>query len=541
MSLSGIYSSTGFDLLSILVRVATRKNPVISIGPVDLSCSFLVVDAKKPDHPIVYASDTFEKLTGYSNSEILGPPDGIVEEGSVRKYTDNSVVHQMRHSVVNQKECQFSLINYKKGGVPFINLVTILPVIWDDNDVAYYVGFQVDLVDQPQAILNKMKDGSYVVNYKISQNIQKYIPPDSSSDTTAVSDQDELTPGAASPPVISPAEVPIGSPFTLSPDMIQSLVKNYPDFLFILSLRGLFLYVSSTSCQSLLEYPDSDVLGHHLSEFVHPADLVPVMRELRNTTPSSTLNTLCRFRRKQSGYTYLEIQGHIYEGDSTRRTKCYILTARAKQIPSIPICEINLKAETWCKVSPRGLFLSFSETPSSLFCDPDSLYGASILDFVHPKDLILLRNHLGSGYNVDFECRFITSGAEKKVYVSIFACVQQPWRFVQFGDTIEKSNGQGDIFDVMATTRTTSLQYEINEIRIQNKRIKDELGNPSVSKKKSRRNTNDTYSNSGFSPSTAHAIIPDFNSPVTSSSCKMSDIFQLYQNSQGYQDIHNLL
>ena len=56
--------------MGVLARVASRVNPQIQIGPVDLSCSFLVVDAKKFDMPIVYASETFSKLTGYPNAEI---------------------------------------------------------------------------------------------------------------------------------------------------------------------------------------------------------------------------------------------------------------------------------------------------------------------------------------------------------------------------------------------------------------------------------------------------------------------------------------
>lgn len=67
---AGLYSSSGFDVLSVLARVAARPNPTISIGPVDTSCAFLVVDARRYDYPIVFASETFTKLTGYSCEEI---------------------------------------------------------------------------------------------------------------------------------------------------------------------------------------------------------------------------------------------------------------------------------------------------------------------------------------------------------------------------------------------------------------------------------------------------------------------------------------
>ena len=60
----GLYSTSGLDMIGILARVAARQKPEIEIGPIDLGCSFLVTDARKFDHPIVYASETFSRLTG---------------------------------------------------------------------------------------------------------------------------------------------------------------------------------------------------------------------------------------------------------------------------------------------------------------------------------------------------------------------------------------------------------------------------------------------------------------------------------------------
>jgi hypothetical protein len=75
------------------------------------------------------------------------------------------------------KECQASLINYRKGGTPFINLVTIVPIPWDSDEIVYHVGFQVDLVEQPNAILRNMRDGSYQVNYTVVNNPQPSLKP----------------------------------------------------------------------------------------------------------------------------------------------------------------------------------------------------------------------------------------------------------------------------------------------------------------------------------------------------------------------------
>lgn len=100
-----------------------RPNPLINLGPIDMSCSFLVTDARQFDCPIVYCSPNFETLTGYKSDEILGrncrflqAPDGLVTEGSRRQHTDNLAVYHLKSYLLQAKEHQASIINYKKGG-----------------------------------------------------------------------------------------------------------------------------------------------------------------------------------------------------------------------------------------------------------------------------------------------------------------------------------------------------------------------------------------------------------------------------------------
>lgn len=156
------YSSTGFDMLGVLMRVATRPNPQINLGAVDLSCAFVVCDAEKDDFPIIYCSDNFERLTGYTRHMILGrncrflqSPDGNVAPGIRRKYVDDDSVLYLKNMINTRREAQISLINYRRGGQPFMNLLTMIPISWDTDQVKFFVGFQVDLVEQPNAVTNK--------------------------------------------------------------------------------------------------------------------------------------------------------------------------------------------------------------------------------------------------------------------------------------------------------------------------------------------------------------------------------------------------
>ncbi|KAH6843081.1 putative vivid protein [Chaetomium sp. MPI-CAGE-AT-0009] len=167
----GLYSSSGIDVLTILAAIHTRPNPTVPLGAVDASCALLVADLAQPDHPIIYASQPFAALTGYSTAEVLGrncrflqaPPvvgyeDGYENGGGMemgmgmwmngmgmgmgmngmgmgngmakrRGYgVDMEVVRRMRAAVEMRREVQVEVVNYRKSGEPFLNLLSIIPV-----------------------------------------------------------------------------------------------------------------------------------------------------------------------------------------------------------------------------------------------------------------------------------------------------------------------------------------------------------------------------------------------------------------------------
>jgi len=157
VSIRGLYSTTQFDTLAVLSRVHTRPNPKIVLGPVDDSVSFVVVDSNQDDFPIVYCSENFRKLTGYGRDEIVGrncrflqypPPDTIPSEVA-RPPTRSPAVEAFKRSLMLGQECQASIMNFRRDGEPFLNLISVIPIRWKDEvtgeDKEYHVGFQVDL------------------------------------------------------------------------------------------------------------------------------------------------------------------------------------------------------------------------------------------------------------------------------------------------------------------------------------------------------------------------------------------------------------
>ena len=93
-----------------------------------------------------------------------------MEKGSIRKFVDNRVVQQLKSSIENGEECQYININYKKSSEPFVNLITVVPIECDwPGQITYFVGFQVDLMQQSRAILRRL-EGTRILDSHVFVN-----------------------------------------------------------------------------------------------------------------------------------------------------------------------------------------------------------------------------------------------------------------------------------------------------------------------------------------------------------------------------------
>ena len=88
-----------------------------------LACSTAHVDifCRKADNPIVYASDGFVKVTGYSRTDIV-PRNCRFLQG---KYTDQAASRRIKEAITAKQESVELLLNYRKNGEPFWNLLYI--------------------------------------------------------------------------------------------------------------------------------------------------------------------------------------------------------------------------------------------------------------------------------------------------------------------------------------------------------------------------------------------------------------------------------
>ncbi|KAJ6009765.1 hypothetical protein N7499_004835 [Penicillium canescens] len=390
---TGIYSSSGFDVLGALGRVAMRPNPRINIGAVDLSCAFVMCDILREDQPIIYVSEAFERLTGYNKEEIVGRncrflqgPDGKVSPGAKRTFVDGQTVYRLRSTIDDRSEIQASIINYRKGGQPFMNLITMIPIQWDSEEYRYYVGFQVDLVEKPDAVTRRNPDGTYSINYQRDQLPQYVVPPPDAyttrPDLVAQFGHDEVT---AILNAVSASGNEVSRHY-----LDRILVENTDDVIHVVSFNGEFLYLSP-SCQKILEYDPVELVGKTLSTICHPSDIGPVMRDLRASTTAAPVSVVYRIRQKYRGYMWFESHGawHI---DRSHGRRHLVLTGRPRPVYALDqIARLGSSAalaenDIWAKISLSGVILFITtKVKPVLGRSPDDFIGKGLQEIMEPE------------------------------------------------------------------------------------------------------------------------------------------------------------
>ncbi|KAI9255557.1 hypothetical protein BY458DRAFT_519971 [Sporodiniella umbellata] len=489
--ISGVYSNTGFDMISILSRLIHRPNPQIHLGPVDLSCSFVVSDARRLDCPVVYCSPGFEKLTGYHQSEIISrncrflqSPDGQVTGGSRRQHTDNQVVYYLKCQLDQYKEHQASIINYKKNAQPFVNLVTVVPLFDPTGQVEFFVGLQVDLVEQPNSILERMQNGTYLVNYN---------PPLLKQDIELIEDdyfQDTL-PNPS--PISQLAESNSNSSKKIDQkaqkEWNQLLLDQTVDFIFVLSLKGSFLYVSEGCAQ--LEYEPKELIGQSLSYLCHPSDLLPVMRALKEATDD--VSVIFRVRRQRSGYTWVDCRGRLHM-DPNKSRKYLVLCAREFGAYHLTYPQIQLHPKSfWAKLSWSGLYLYVAGCQPLVGYRPDHLVHESIYQYVGNEAIADISAALGALRDQAPQTVRHTLLTNKGEYVPVISTFYPADNtlyptFVLLhirpaDEPVLSFSQKGNLFVELDTSRSTHWQYEVHQLALENQKLRDQIDSYTQPKK----------------------------------------------------------
>lgn len=126
------------------MSVRFRPNPTIDLGAIDCSVSLTLCDLEQPDMPMVYVSDAFCQLTGYTQEEVIGRNCRFLQTPHrAQESADKSKAKRISSALRKNKEIQIELWNWKRDGTPFMNILSIIPIELEGH--RYAVGLQCEV------------------------------------------------------------------------------------------------------------------------------------------------------------------------------------------------------------------------------------------------------------------------------------------------------------------------------------------------------------------------------------------------------------
>ena len=103
--------------------------------------AFCITDPNIPDNPIVFASQGFLELTGYSLDQVISRNCRFLQGPG----TNREMVAILADGVRNGIDTTVPLLNYKADGTPFWNQVYVAALRDSSNAIVNYVGVQCEV------------------------------------------------------------------------------------------------------------------------------------------------------------------------------------------------------------------------------------------------------------------------------------------------------------------------------------------------------------------------------------------------------------
>lgn len=104
----------------------------------------VICDARDPGQPVIYVNPAFERMTGYSQAEVLGRNCRFLQ-GEDR---DQPELVPLREALRAGREVHVVLRNYRKGGALLWNDLFISPILDPGGTLTHFVGVINDITEQ---------------------------------------------------------------------------------------------------------------------------------------------------------------------------------------------------------------------------------------------------------------------------------------------------------------------------------------------------------------------------------------------------------
>ena len=130
--------------------------PVIDLSLTDGSAdgtpfALAISDPNLDDNPLVYVSDAFEKVTGYTRTAVIGRNCRFLQGED----TAEEDVARIRTAIDNDEEIEVDIYNYRADGEGFWNRLYVAPLRDEDGAVRHYVGIQHPVAERGAPIETK--------------------------------------------------------------------------------------------------------------------------------------------------------------------------------------------------------------------------------------------------------------------------------------------------------------------------------------------------------------------------------------------------
>ena len=146
-SLDIIESAARLSAIAIQRDQITRDLRIRDRALASTSNGVVIVDALQPAQPVIYCNSAFERITGYSSSDVIGRNCRFLQAGK----SDQSGLEEVRQAIREQRGCRVIIKNVRENGEPFWNELTISPVFDDAGQATHFVGIQDDVTQRLEA------------------------------------------------------------------------------------------------------------------------------------------------------------------------------------------------------------------------------------------------------------------------------------------------------------------------------------------------------------------------------------------------------
>lgn len=105
----------------------------------------ILIDPSKSNHPILYANNAFENITGHNKDDLIGKTARLIGHP-----TDNQEIEVFDEAISSGETLEITLPSYKKDGTFYWNYIKLSPVYNKAQELIYYMGILSDVTEHEE-------------------------------------------------------------------------------------------------------------------------------------------------------------------------------------------------------------------------------------------------------------------------------------------------------------------------------------------------------------------------------------------------------